>query len=375
MDINSKQDLSEKKSILDEVMQSREDDMLREFNPYEVVSALLKNLGKRESHILTKRFNLDGQSAKTLEEIGKIYGVTRERVRQIEASALRELREQEFAKMIEDPSRAISAILENGGGIMEENYLLRELLSEKELSPINKHSTLFIMKLSPDFDEFEETNEINKSWGVKGASLETALAVINSFVGVLENHNNPIHHDLVIEHIKKHPSFNSISADINDDHVHIHLEISKKLKKNPFSEWGLSHWSTISPKGVKDKAFLVLKKHQKPLHFRDIAKHIDKASFDSKKAHPQTVHNELIKDSRFVLVGRGLYALKEWGYKAGTVADVIERAMKNTGKPMTKEEIIREVLKERLVKNNTIVLGLQGNKRFKRLEDGKFTLA
>ena len=51
------------------------------------------------------------------------------------------------------------------------------------------------------------------------------------------------------------------------------------------------------------------------MHFKEVAEAISKTF--GKKTHYATCHNELIKDSRFVLVGRGMYALAEWGYQAG----------------------------------------------------------
>jgi len=86
----------------------------------------------------------------------------------------------------------------------------------------------------------------------------------------------------------------------------------------------------------------------------------------------QTVHNELIKDSRFVLVGRGIYALEEWGYYPGQVKDVILRVLREERKPITKEEILEKVLEQRLVKENTILLNLSNKKYFERDVQGKY---
>jgi hypothetical protein len=118
-------------------------------------------------------------------------------------------------------------------------------------------------------------------------------------------------------------------------------------------------------------------KHGKPLHFQQVAIAIDQSGFrGKKKAHPQTVHNELIKDGeRFVLVGRGLYALKEWGYTPGTVRDVIEDVLKKEPKGMHKDAIVQAVLARRFVKENTIMLNLQNKSYFKKGENGTYYLA
>jgi len=105
------------------------------------------------------------------------------------------------------------------------------------------------------------------------------------------------------------------------------------------------------------------------MHFTEVAKAI--AKYFDKRAHTATTHNELIKDKRFVLVGRGLYALTEWGYSAGIVREVITEILKKHG-PLTKEEIIERVLRERYVKPNTIVVNLQNPAYFKRTPEGKF---
>ena len=110
------------------------------------------------------------------------------------------------------------------------------------------------------------------------------------------------------------------------------------------------------------------------MHFREIAEKINEANFDHKVAHPATIHNDLIADPRFVLIGRGVYALKEWGYKSGVVADIIEDILKKAGTALNKEDIIEKVLKQRDVKSNTVILSLNKDERFVKAEDNKYGL-
>ena len=152
------------------------------------------------------------------------------------------------------------------------------------------------------------------------------------------------------------------------------LSISKELGKNVFNEVGLMSWAEIKPKGVRDKAYLVLKKENNPKHFTEIARLINSTGFSNRRANIQTVHNELIKDLRFVLVGRGLYGLSEWGYKAGTVKDVLVDVLKASTKPLAKAELVAKVLNSRVVKENTILLNLQDSKVFSKQEDGTYVL-
>jgi DNA-directed RNA polymerase delta subunit len=157
----------------------------------------------------------------------------------------------------------------------------------------------------------------------------------------------------------------------NDEVAKRWLNISKNMSKNPLGEWGKADSQNVKTKGIRDYAYLAMRKHGSPIHFRDIAKLIEKL-FD-KKAHIATTHNELIKDKRFVLVGRGLYALREWGYASGVVKDVIKKMLEKHG-PLTKDEIVQKVMKERYVKENTILVNLQNSKFFKKNKDGKYML-
>ena len=148
------------------------------------------------------------------------------------------------------------------------------------------------------------------------------------------------------------------------------LSVSKEIKQGVFEKWGIHNWKEISPKGVREKAHLIIKENNEPLHFRDVAKLIDKHKLSKKKTHPQTVHNELIKDEKFVLVGRGTYALREWGYQRGTVKDVITEILSNSTKPLHQDEVVEKVLSVRNVKKTTIIINL--NKFFQRLDKQKY---
>lgn len=68
----------------------------------DVVNAVLDTLSDREANILRLRFGIGGKKAMTLEEVGKEYGLTRERIRQIEAKALRKLRHPSRANILKE---------------------------------------------------------------------------------------------------------------------------------------------------------------------------------------------------------------------------------------------------------------------------------
>jgi DNA-directed RNA polymerase delta subunit len=115
-------------------------------------------------------------------------------------------------------------------------------------------------------------------------------------------------------------------------------------------------------------------KHE-PMHFSEIAKEIKESNFKRKNVTVQAIHNELIKDPRFVLIGRGIYALSNWGYKKGTISEIITGILEKSDTPLTREEIVKQVLRVRRVKETTILLNLQNKKLFKKVGRNQYTLA
>jgi len=151
-----------------------------------------------------------------------------------------------------------------------------------------------------------------------------------------------------------------------------YISVSKRFHVNQFGDFGLSDWEEINPKTMRSHAYLVLKKEGKPMHFKEVTDAINKINADL-KALPQTIHNELIKDPRIVLVGRGLYSLPSKEYVNGTCREVIAKILKKNG-PLSSEKILMEVSKQRILKNNTILFNLQNKNYFKRLGDGRYMI-
>ncbi|MFA5778300.1 MAG: winged helix-turn-helix domain-containing protein [Candidatus Paceibacterota bacterium] len=149
--------------------------------------------------------------------------------------------------------------------------------------------------------------------------------------------------------------------------------MSKTVSKNPLGEWGKTSSPNIRTRGVKDYAFLVMRRHGSPMHFKEVADAISKTF--GKKTHYATCHNELIRDSRFILVGRGMYALAEWGYKTGIAREVIQDILKREGMPLSKDDVVTKVMKERYFKKNTILVNLANSKYFKKNKNGLYTIA
>lgn len=333
------------------------------------ISEVLKSLNSRSQDIISRRFGLKTGSIETLESIGKKYKITRERVRQIEEVALRELRKNFDTLDLKDQVSKIKAVVSSYGNVIREDFLFHEFSGSSQYNKTNA-ALVFLMTISSNFENYPEDESYHNIWTMKDPFYASrAKEIVEKFIQSFKKRNATVPETELASFSNKAPQENG-----NDKKVILsHLSLSKSIGKNAFGEWGLISWPEIKPKGIKDKAYLVLKRIAKPLHFREIANLINSQKFDSKKANFQTVHNELIKDKRFVLVGRGLYALSEWGYEAGTVKDVLISLLKRHG-PMSKEKVVARASQARFVKPNTILLNLQDKKLFQKDERGFYRL-
>lgn len=335
------------------------------FKPKQVVKRLLSPLPDRAHDVLVFRYGLGKDSKRmTLDAIGKKYGITRERVRQIENYGISHIRKSDEYKQEKATFTEIEELLHSLGGIVVEDDFLGHVSKDKSL----QNHVHFLLVVGEPFHKHKEDDEFRHRWQVNEQlarqvegtlrKLYTSLKtddllpeseMINKFLGHLEE---------VSERYK------------NQEVVRRWLALSKNIGKNALGDWGIATSPNIKTKGMRDYAFLVIRKHGSPIHFRDVAKQIEKMF--NKKAHVATTHNELIKDKRFVLVGRGLYALAEWGYAPGVVRDVIKEILLKNG-ALTKDEVVDKVMKERYVKENTIVVNLQNPKYFIHNADGKYS--
>lgn len=345
-------------------------------NIKKTVADLLKNTSARNKDIIARRFGLKTGRKETLESIGASYNITRERVRQIEESTLSQLRQAAAANT--DVKRYISLardILNERGGVIKETDLFKSFSGDAADNTVNG-SLVFLLTLSDELVRSPDNDDSHPFWAVNEQTYDAFLTSATGLIKVLEKVDKVVSDSDLMFLAQKHtvPGFSTSGKPLSEDDLHLVMAVSKNIGTNIFNEVGLASWSEIRPKGVRDKAYLVLKKTKKPQHFSDIASLINSSGFNNKKANVQTVHNELIKDDRFILVGRGMYALSEWGYRPGTVKDVLVDVLKTSGKPLTKTALIAKVKDARMVKENTILLNLQDSKTFVRNSDGTYSL-
>ncbi|MFA5925562.1 MAG: sigma factor-like helix-turn-helix DNA-binding protein [Parcubacteria group bacterium] len=345
---------------------------VKEITPGTLIGELLESLSAKQKLVISSRFGISGGEPKTLEAIGKNLNITRERVRQIEADAIKALKKTEkkaeFSSLISCIKDKISELGEISSSEKLTEDVYETCFGRKNMSPV-KARELEVAFFIADLKRNKGNREMNDTW--TGPDFDnkifrdTALEIENLFDNLKELLNS--------EELLKKLEYTDLKRkypNITPEQILNYLSISKKFEKNIFGDWGKSRWPLVRPRGVREKATLVLMKKKKPLHFREISKLIEEHGMSQKKVHPQTVHNELIRDKRFVLVGRGTYALREWGYEEGTVKDVIVSLIKSAGGFITKEKLVSGVLKKRKVKKATIAVNLADKKTFNKADGG-----
>lgn len=341
------------------------------YKPLEVVKVALTYLSDRDADVIARRNGLRTGEKQTLEEIGRMYQLTRERIRQIENSVINRLKDvAEIQEALDAIGNHIQSVLHTHGKIMEHAHFLDEILgAPKRVDPLDRHAITFLANylLGSYVSKVDDSKKNREGWKHTNASWELFEGTVSLAKSILREHGEPLDLDSLLVKIRATDFFKKNAENLADAHILSYLRLSQELHHNAFAEWGMAEWPTVRPRRMSDKIYLVLKKSGKPLHFEEITEAINVAGFAGKRAYVATVHNELILDERFVLVGRGTYALSEWGYKPGVVADIIENVMRASKGPMQREEIIAEVLKQRMVKPATVTLALMNKKRFKKV--------
>ena len=321
---------------------------MEKFNYQKICTDLISNLKEREKEVISRRFGLKEREKETLESVGRDFGICRERVRQIQKVSLDKIKPK--TEKYQEVFSYFLNFLKDFGGLRKEDVLLDEFGCKEAYNEV-----YFLLSLKKPFQRFNEGDDFYSLWAIDKDSPLSAKKVIKSVFSQLKKVKEP----LPLEKIKE--------SSLGEKPLISYLEISKKIQKNEEGLYGLSEWPEINPRGIKDKAYLVFKKAGKPLHFSEVTGLVE-------GSHLQTVHNELIKDNRFVLVGRGIYALAEWGYYPGQVKDVIAKILEEAKKPLVKEEVLEKVLKQRLIKRNTVLLNLSNKEYFSKDPEGRYKI-
>ncbi len=335
-------------------------------NTEQFVQDILESIEReREREIIARRFGLFDRR-ETLEQIGELLGITRERVRQLEKAVIARLKTTaESGKLphIQEVEKALLSQLHLTGEAARVHDLSAGITAEN--SRTDQSRVAFLAELCPSLVVIEENDHFHHAVGVRDVrddkAMKSAIAKLHDFIKKTGE---------AVEIEKAAAGANLDST----EQARALASLSKDLATLN-GRWGLIKWPTVNPKNIRDKIYVILKENGKHMHFNEIAKAIKESDFKRKDVTTQAIHNELIKDKRFVLIGRGIYALREWGYKKGTVADIITEVLKEAGEPLHRDEIVKRVLKSRFVKETTILLNLQGKQQFKRVAKATYELA
>jgi DNA-binding phage protein len=319
---------------------------------------------EREREIIARRFGLFDRR-ETLEQIGELLGITRERVRQLEKAVITRLKSAAERDLphISAVDSVLGYHLDQMGKVARVSEITAKLT--KASSKTDQARVAFLANLSPNIAVIDDNDHFFHSIGLAGEHTEKTIRDrVNKIIDAIKTIGEPTDIDTVAQNVG--------SKDVK------HTEALASISKNIATlngRWGLVKWPMVNPKNIRDKIYVILHDNGKPMHFNEISDAIKGSNLRRKDVTTQAIHNELIKDPRFVLIGRGIYALKEWGYKKGTVADVIAEVLRKEGGPLHRDEIVRRVLKSRQVKETTILLNLQGKPQFKRVAKATYALA
>ena len=320
----------------------------------------------REKEIVSRRFGLNGPK-ETLEQIGEMLSITRERVRQLEKAILIRLQISAEDNQIPEIAPAEKLLIRNltEMGRVARLADLADKVYGRTTVPTERTGIYFIATFSKGLTVVEENDRYHAAVGISDYGDSRKIRERgDEIVKVIKDNKKPMTLDELDSKLNyEHP-----------DHIKAVASISKLLATLN-GVWGLAKWPSVNPKNIRDKIFVILEAHKEPMHFSEIAREIKESNFKRKNVTVQAIHNELIKDSRFVLIGRGIYALSSWGYKKGTISDIIKQILEKSETPLTREEIVKQVLKVRKVKETTILLNLQNKKLFKKVDKNLYTLA
>ena len=320
----------------------------------------------REREIISRRFGLKS-SRETLEQIGERLSITRERVWQLEKAVLIRLQICAEEGQIPELAAAEKVLVRNltEMGRVAKLDELADKVYGRETATSERSGIYFIATFAKALTTVEENDRYYYAVGISEYGDSLAIREkADAIVEVIRKNKAPMTLDELDNKLDyEHP-----------DHIRAIASISKLLATLN-GVWGLAKWPSVNPRNIRDKIFVILETKKEPMHFSEIADEIANSNFKRKNVTVQAIHNELIKDSRFILIGRGIYALNTWGYKKGTISDIITSVLEKAGEPLTREEIVKQVLRVRKVKETTILLNLQNKKVFRKVDKNLYTLA
>ncbi len=384
----------EDKYLLDKIANISRNKERDEFSAAETANSLLSLIKPREAQILRLRFGLDGDKPKTLASIGRKLNLTRERVRQLEKQAFRNIsRHAQYKKIIAPLKNLVQQILKSHGGLMSIELISRKLIILNKYQNQNNSQVFLYFLLNHQLENIVKVKERNFKPSLKlaGVSMDSISQLLFELEKIFVRENKILSLQEIVEKFKaskyyqkfiKNKTGDKLNGDLeilnNFTLGHIgemdksqgiekilfsYLDASQNFIESPFGQWGLSSWPIMTPRRINGKIYLVMLAVKKPMHFLKITQIINEKWPKTRNIKATTVHNELIADEKFVLVGRGIYGLRDWGYDSRKVEEIV-RDILNKNSKMSDKEIIQKVKEKKIVKDSTIRMAIRKYKKF-----------
>jgi len=305
-------------NLLDKILNEKKGQDLSKINVVTILDDLFGDLLERERDILSRRFGLKGDKKETLEKIGGIHKLTRERVRQIETASVKKLKKLEkLEKKIGMLRDIVSQVIEEHGGLIEKGYLL-DILSilstnfDKDKHGRDVHKNRFDFLLSKVLDDYfkknSDSDKFNTFYTKKDEETKHLEELANDLISKIEELKKTLSTDELLDLLKKLDAYNRHKEKLMAKHgtdisyifrdeafpdkaevinnnkiLYSFLTAIKNVERSKLGEWGKHDWQEIKPKTINDKIYLALKNQGEPMHFKEIAEKINEIAFDHKK--------------------------------------------------------------------------------------------
>jgi len=226
------------------------------------VAALVKTLSPRNRDIVSRRFGLKAGSKETLESIGKSYGITRERVRQIEEFSLGQL--AKVSGDHKDLNRVIQAVREyitKDGGIIRERQLFKDITASDK-DTIANASLVFALTLDRSLVRLAESDRFHAFWATDVQQAETFGRVVSALAASFKDAGGALGITDAVTVALDKGLIGFDGTPISERHMRTILAVCKEIGTNIYGQVGLSAWPEIRPKGVRDKAYYFVGKNE-----------------------------------------------------------------------------------------------------------------
>lgn len=328
----------------------------------------------KERLVLMRKFWLNGEKEIPLQKIWKEYSLTRERVRQIETQALMRFRRlivgnEVYMNVLSESKK----ILEVHGGILSEDSLISKIIN-KNLFKFSKQELKLILVSDFDITYLKRNKYLSKAFYIEPLyeDLLTKMVIFSQDHFNKRKESQDLYEFISVLKDEFADDVRDIPFLKNDL---FYINFFSIVRDMSILDWkiGLVDFDDINPKTVKLKMLYTMRRLNKPIHYQELPAKIMEW-FPNSKVKVNTVHNDLVKHNDvFVNLWLGLYGLKEWGYEGWSVRDILIRVFKKFDRPMNTKELSKEVLKQKMVSQNTVLLNLQKYKKdFKRIDKGLY---